>query len=388
MVVNVTEDGGPLAGFVTLNPPGLHVRPTASGGSSIGSGEKLEVQLSAASLYYANLSNANLSNANLSNANLSNANLSNANLSNANLSNANLSNADPSAFTLEAAHLSNANLSNTDLANANLSNANLSNANLSNANLSNANLSNANLSNAALADIDYTVTNTGNTAQGFDVRLLTTTGGSNAPVQLIVSRPYGKPIANGCELEEQPDNQIVVNAGTVDPTDQPGRAGPARHLRHRPRRDRPGHAPHLPLAVRRADPRHRGRPGGGAPGQPVQRGDRTDCHDGPSVPRRPGSARPISWTSQASGGTGPAHLEPGRRARACRPASTRASCQQGKLAGTPTQAGTYTFTLQVVDTATPLANQMFKDVTLVVEQGATTSTLAALDTRRPSSGRR
>jgi hypothetical protein len=213
LVVTVTEVGVavPLAGAVTLNPPGLTFDLGQPDGATapIGSGEVLTVQISAA-----HLSNANLSNAHLSNANLSNANLSNANLSNANLSNANLSNT-----TIDAAHLSNANLSN-----ANLSNANLSNANLSNANLSNANLSNANLSNAALTDIDYTVTNTGNTSQAFDVRLLATAA-TSGPIQLIVSKTYTKPVANGCDLQEQPDNKTVVNAGIVNPASPDALAG-------------------------------------------------------------------------------------------------------------------------------------------------------------------
>ncbi len=369
MVVNVNEVGGPLGGFVTLNPPGL-----TFGTASLADGEKLEVQLSAASLYYANLSNANLSNANLSNANLSNANLSNANLSNANLSNANLSNADPSAFTLEAAHLSNANLSNTDLANANLSNANLSNANLSNANLSNANLSNANLSNAALADIDYTVTNTGNTTQGFDVRLLTTTGGSYAPVQLVVSRPYGKPIAVGCELQEQPDNQIVVNAGTVDPTINPGAQAPLASFAMAP-----GETVRVTLRTYLSPYDARTLATVVAPVVSPQ-GNPFNASTALIVTRPVGTetarvGTPYLLDLQASGGIGQltwslaegSSLPPGFDA---------GQLSQGKLAGTPTQAGTYTFTLQVVDTATPLANQMFKDVTLVVQQGATTSTLA------------
>ncbi|MGA8891184.1 MAG: Ig-like domain repeat protein [Anaeromyxobacteraceae bacterium] len=211
--VDVIEVGGlGLAGSVILNPPGLTFDLTQPDGSSdsIAAGEKLTVSISAA-----HLSNANLSNANLSNAHLSNANLSNANLSNANLSNANLSNATIDAAHLSNANLSNANLSNSTVSSANLSNANLSNANLSNANLSNANLSNANLSNASITDLDYTVTNTGNTTQAFDVRLLTV--GTTQSVQLLVSRGYTKPIANGCDLQEQPDNRMLVNAGVVTP---------------------------------------------------------------------------------------------------------------------------------------------------------------------------
>ena len=214
MSVNVTEVGGSLAGVGDAQPARADLRPLAARRD-----ERLHRGRRGAdrAISAAHLSNANLSNANLSNAHLSNANLSNANLSNANLSNANLSNATTAAAHLSNANLSNANLSNANLSNANLSNANLSNANLSNANLSNANLSNANLSNASVTDIDYTVTNTGNTTQAFDVRLLATA--VTNPVQLIVSRTYTKPIANGCELVEQPDNKLVVNAGIVDPAD-------------------------------------------------------------------------------------------------------------------------------------------------------------------------
>ena len=48
-----------------------------------------------------------------------------------------------------------------------------------------------------------------------------------------------------------------------------------------------------------------------------------------------------------------------------------------QLAGTPTSVGpgTYRFTIKVVDTAVP-QNQMFKDVTLRVEKGATTTALS------------
>ncbi len=378
-VVNVTEVGqgnARLSGSVTLNPPGLtfSLAPVDDGSGSSDAGERLEVQLSAASLYYANLSNANLSNANLSNANLSNANLSNANLSNANLSNANLSNADPSAFTLEAAHLSNANLSNANLSNANLSNTTLSTANLSNANLSNANLSNANLSNAALADIDYTVTNTGNTTQGFDVRLLSTLSGSYAPVQLIVSRPYGKPIANGCELQEQPDNRLLVNAGTVDPVTNPGAQAPLASFAIAPGET-------IRVTLRTYLTPYQARTLATLVAPVVTPQGNPFASTTALIVTRPQGAEtarvgtPYLLDLEASGGTG--QLTWGlATGSALPPGFDAGQLAQGRLSGTPTQAGTYVFTLQVVDSATPLPNQMFKDVTLVVEKGATTTSLS------------
>ena len=371
-VVNVDQVGGPLRGSVTLNPPGLTfgLLPLEDGTGSSDAGERLDVQLSAASLYYANLSNANLSNANLSNANLSNANLSNANLSNANLSNTSIDYANLSNFTLEAAHLYNANLSN-----ANLSNANLSNANLSNANLSNANLSNANLSNAALADIDYTVTNTGNTSQGFDVRLFTTdlaTIGAENRIQLIVSRPYAKPIAKDCALLEQPDNQLVVNAGVVDPTTSLGSQDPLATFAIAPRETvrvtlrtylEPEAARTLATVI--------------APVITPQ-GRPTDFTYGLIITRPMGAeaarvGQPYALALEAKGGRPPLtwSLESGTLPPGL-------AIVGSQLAGTPSSVGpgTYRFTIKVVDTAVP-QNQMFKDVTLVVEKGITTTSLSA-----------
>ena len=93
-----------------------------------------------ANLSGANLSGSNLSGANLSGANLHGANLSGSNLSGANLSGANLSGANLSGSNLSGANLSGANLSGANLTGSNLSKAHLGEANLSGANVSGANL--------------------------------------------------------------------------------------------------------------------------------------------------------------------------------------------------------------------------------------------------------
>ncbi len=362
MVVDVAEVGGALAGSVTLNPPGLTFDLTQPDGTSdaIGAGEVLTVKISAA-----HLSNANLSNANLSNAHLSNANLSNANLSNANLSNANLSNA-----TTAVAHLSNANLSNANLSNANLSNANLSNANLSNANLSNANLSNANLSNASVTDIDYTVTNTGNTTQAFDVRLLATTAVN--PVQLIVSRTYTKPVANGCVLAEQPDNQLVVNAGIVDPAD-PASVGEQSPLATFPLA--PGETIQVTLRSFSTLSEARTLATNVAPvvtpqGNPGSSSVALVVQNDPALP--PGQVNvPYGLALQAAGGTGMLHW--GVAAGSALPPGLQ--IVGGQITGSPSAAGSFAFTLELTDEAAPV-NLTQKDVTLIVQRGTTTTGLS------------
>ena len=193
-------------------------------------------------------------------------------------------------------------------------------------------------------------------------------------MQLVVSRPYGKPIAIGCELQEQPDNQVVVNAGTVDPTVSPGAQDPLASFAIAP-----GETVRVTLRSYLSPYDARTLATVVAPVVSPQ-GNPFNASTALIVTRPLGSeaarvGTPYLLDLQASGGIGRltwslaegSTLPPGFDA---------GQLAQGRLAGTPTQAGTFDFTLQVVDAATPLANQMFKDVTLVVEQGATTTTLA------------
>jgi len=119
--------------------------------------------LSNAKLHYANLSGADLSNAELGTSQLQFANLSGANLTGAKLNEANLKDANLSGADLSGAHLSGATLINTDLCGADLRVVDLSGVNLSNANLRGADLSNAKLSNADLTGADLTGANLNST---------------------------------------------------------------------------------------------------------------------------------------------------------------------------------------------------------------------------------
>ncbi|HUM03566.1 MAG TPA: kelch repeat-containing protein, partial [Thermoanaerobaculia bacterium] len=159
-------------------------------------------------VYNPNVSNPNVSNPNVSNPNVSNPNVSNPNVSNPNVSNPNVSNP---------------NVSNADLANPNVSNPNVSNPNVSNPNVSNPNVSNPNVSNAPVSDATYTVTNNGNTAASYRVQLAGTNP-TNAPLQIIVSKPYANPASQDCVLFEQQHNvpiSSVVNPEFVNQNSPP-----------------------------------------------------------------------------------------------------------------------------------------------------------------------
>ena len=155
---------------------------TAPGGGIVNGGLQGAVTLNA-DISNPNISNPNISNVELYNPNISNPNISNPNISNPNISNPNISNPNISNPTLSA----------VDLATPNISNPNISNPNISNPNISNPNISNPNISNSDLAtppvDTTWTLTNSGNTAASYSLKLLTSGFlPQNAKFQLLISR--------------------------------------------------------------------------------------------------------------------------------------------------------------------------------------------------------
>ena len=223
-----------------------------------------------------------------------------------------------------------------------------------------------------MTDLDYTVTNTGNTTQAFDVRLLAI--GTTQPVQLLVSRGYTKPIANGCDLQEQPDNRLVVNAGIVDPADR--------------RRRVAGQNPLATFAI--------------APGETIQVTLRTlgtvaeartlGTQVAPVVtpqgnaaaastalvvdtpPALPGAkvGDPYALALVARGGTGTvtwtvatgSSLPPGL------------TLGSGVISGVPSVGGSFAFTVEAKDGASP-ASVTQKDLVLEVQKGLTSTSLGA-----------
>ena len=164
-------------------------------------------------IFSPDLSNPDLSNPDLSNPDLSNPDLSNPDLSNPDLSNPDLSNPD----------LSNIRLANPDLSNPDLSNPDLSNASFANPDLSNPDLSNPDLSNSAINDSTWAVTNRGNTAVSYSVKLLrNATIPNGVRLQLLVSKRYDTPAADGCTLKIQPHYVVLVNQPNPVLTDNAG----------------------------------------------------------------------------------------------------------------------------------------------------------------------
>jgi len=364
ITINVTETNGlggtpvlnGLSGFALLNPdpsaPAL-VNPNGNPAGDISSIE----------IYDTNISNTNISNTNISNTNISNTNISNPNLS---------------------TNISNTNISNPDIASL-ISNTNISNTNISNTNISNTNISNTNISNASITDATYIITNTGNTTGSYAVKLA-----GNAPrtnLQLIVSKSYQTPTNVNCQLALQTQNVPVTNVAAppvesattsnfTDPTlTDPTVTNATVNLA-------PGESALVTLR--------------GSTDVTTMKGIRTTlvpvvtAHEADTNSNTPRFVMPLlitlgtlpggtvgvpySATLQVSGGAGPYTwaIPLGNL-----PAGLTLNTTTGAVTGTPTAAGTSTFTAQVADSSSP-QNLITRVLTITVSKANTTTAITSV----------
>ena len=133
-----------------------------------------------------NITTEEVYNPNIANPNIANPNIANPNIANPNIANPNIANP---------------NIANPNIANPNIANPNIANPNIANPNIANPNIANPNIANTSLSDVDYTITNTGNTTASYSVQVLANQQiPSGIAVQLIVSGVYTTPYASGCTL--------------------------------------------------------------------------------------------------------------------------------------------------------------------------------------------
>ena len=271
----------------------------------------------------------------------------------------------------------------------NISNLNISNPdpailNISNLNISNLNISNLNISNTTISETSYAVTNSGNTTHSYRVALY----GSNptlTPLQLIVTKNYSTPASVGCTLQNVPQGAVLANvnsaviaptlAAATDPDIQDGAATNATMALA------PGETAFVTLRgaltpEQMAQLTHgltpvvtaHGRNGNNANEFAALLTIQTTSGSVPSavvgVPysfafQSVGGAGTITWTS---GGTLPAGLT---------------LSPSGLLSGTPSRAGTFTFSVTASDgSATPQTSTQFLSMTVAGRTTSTSLTLA------------
>jgi uncharacterized repeat protein (TIGR01451 family) len=158
------------------------------------------------------LENPDLENPDLENPDLENAEVHNPDLENATVRNPDLENPDLENPAIVNPDLENTRVANPSILNPDLENPDLENPDLENPDLENPDLENADLVNGALSDTTWTITNKGNTAASFTVKL-----GLNRQLplgfrsQLIAHKVYQTPTVLGCSLLKQTQTVLLAN---------------------------------------------------------------------------------------------------------------------------------------------------------------------------------
>jgi len=225
ITVNVVETTPPpgnsgLASFVVFNgdptsPLTLAPPDGVTAGQDIATVEIYSPSTSDPALYNPNAPNPNAPNPN-PNTGLSNPNAPNPNAPNPNAPNPNAPN--PNAPNPNAP---NPNAPNPNAPNPNAPNSVVANPNAPNPNAPNPNAPNTNITNTSIFDAIYTVTNTGNTAASYHVKLVGNNP-DNIPLQLAVNKTYQTPTSSSyatptgamsCQLTTENHNiaQALIN---------------------------------------------------------------------------------------------------------------------------------------------------------------------------------
>ena len=175
------------------------------------------------------ISNPDISNPDISNPDISNAEVSNPDISNPDISNPDISNPDISNPDISNPDISNVQVANPDISNPDISNPDISNPDISNPDISNPDISNPDISNGSLTDTSWTLTNDGNTAASYSVKLLLTGSAPNPSqniVQLVLHKVYQTPVGLNCALGLHTQNVLLANithpvflASSAPPTD-------------------------------------------------------------------------------------------------------------------------------------------------------------------------
>ena len=245
ITVNVVETTPPpginsgLASFVVFNgdptSPLQLINPDGVTGEDIATVEIYSPSTSDPALYNPNAPNPNAPNPNpntgLSNPNAPNPNAPNPNAPNPNAPNPNAPNPNAPNPNAPNPNAPNPNAPNPNAPNSVIANPNAPNPNAPNPNAPNPNAPNTNITNTSIFDAIYTVTNTGDTAASYHVKLVGNNPG-NIPLQLAVNKTYQTPTSSSyyqtptgsaptCQLTTENHNNVqalINNPPILSPT--------------------------------------------------------------------------------------------------------------------------------------------------------------------------
>jgi hypothetical protein len=107
--------------------------------------------------------------------------------------------------------VANPDVANPDVANPDVANPDVANPDVANVNPMNPDVANPDVANAVVSDATYIVSNLGNTAASYKVKLVGTAPPSSARLQLILNKRYVTPVSSNCVLAEEAQNTLQAN---------------------------------------------------------------------------------------------------------------------------------------------------------------------------------
>lgn len=122
---------------------------------------------------------------------------------NPNIQNPNVQNAEVTDPNIGNPHIGNPNVQNPNIGNPNVQNPNIQNPDTPNPNIQNPNIGNPNVQNNVIEDVIYPMTNNGNTTATYTVQVAEASSAAvpgGIVVQLILNKLYQTPMAQSCEL--------------------------------------------------------------------------------------------------------------------------------------------------------------------------------------------
>ena len=174
------------------------------------------------------IENPDIENAEVYNPDIENPDIENPDIENPDIENPDIENPDIENPDIENPDIENVRVSNPDIENPDIENPDIENPDIENPDIENPDIENPDIENGAIADVTWTVTNTGNTTAAFNVNLFLAQQQlpSGLAAQLILLKTYRTPVTvpNGCQLAFQMRNVLITNIANpilVPPNGEP-----------------------------------------------------------------------------------------------------------------------------------------------------------------------
>jgi len=158
------------------------------------------------------ITNPDVTNPNVTNPDVTNFEVTNPDITNPDVTNPDITNPDVTNPDITNPDVTNPDVTNVSATNPNVTNTTVSNPDVTNPDITNPDVTNPDVTNGSIQDVIYPMTNNGNTTATYTVKIATTfTPPGGVLLQLILNKLYQTPAASNCKLVKQTHWVTVAN---------------------------------------------------------------------------------------------------------------------------------------------------------------------------------